>query len=468
MELNWHEQQPQCNNADDTLTARERGSGDCFRIEAIETAVSGDFEKRSVSWSGCLRIGWMVVFALTTASSASYGDEPLPDYEASRIPVGDRLHPDYDPVGYRLGSLFFYPALSAGLRYDSNVFASGANPRSDWAALISPELTIRYGTLPSAYRQNPSRFSYEINLNADIYQFRDLTSENRVDARGRLRTHWDIAQDLQLDTAFEAARKHDERGDSSSPLNAATPVPYNDLRGEATLTKTIGRYGVAFNGSVRNLTYENVNSFEGRLLDQSGRDGTIYSTYIKPFYEFAPGYRAFVRAAANTRNYEASGADNRDSHGYDVRAGLDFAVTPLISGSVEVGYMSQTYDNPLIRPVDGLSFKGESGLARDRAPDGEARSRAEDCRNHHAAIRLAARHVLWRARRLRTPAQRHSVRRISVQARRFQRHAAHRRRDENLGRLGLSDEPQCELRGFATTSSAAIQRYRSTLSTNTW
>lgn len=301
----------------------------------------------------------MVVFAVTTASSASYGDEPLPDYEASRVPVGDRLHPDYDAVGYRLGALFFYPKLTAGLRYDSNVFASGTNPRGDWALLLSPELTVRYGILPSAYRQNPSRFSYEINLNADIYRFRDLTSENRVDARARFRTHWDIADDLQLDTAFEAARKHDERGDSSTPLNASSPVPYNDLRGEATLTKTFGRFGVAFNGGVRNLTYESVTAFDGTVLDQSGRDGTIYSTYIKPFYEFSPGYRAFVRMAANTRNYEASGDQNRDSHGYDVRAGLDFVVTPLIYGSVEVGYLSQTYDNPLIRPVDGLSFKGE-------------------------------------------------------------------------------------------------------------
>lgn len=301
----------------------------------------------------------MVVFAVTAASSASYGDEPLPDYEASRIPVGDRLHPEYDPVGYRLGSVFFYPKLLAGLRYDSNVFASGTNVRSDWYWLISPELTIRYGTLPSAYRQNPSRFSYEINLGADIYRFREQTSENREDARARLRTHWEIAQDLQLDTVFEAARKHDERGDSSSPLNASRPVPYNDLRGEATLTKTIGRYGVAFNGSVRNLSYEDVTSFDGTLLDETGRNGTIYSTYIRPFYEFSPGYRAFVRAAANTRNYEASGADNRDSHGYDVRAGLDFTLTPLLFGSVEAGYMSQTYDNPLIQPVDGLSFKGE-------------------------------------------------------------------------------------------------------------
>jgi hypothetical protein len=38
-----------------------------------------------------LRIGWIVVFAVTTASSASCGDEPLLDHDASQIPVGNRL-----------------------------------------------------------------------------------------------------------------------------------------------------------------------------------------------------------------------------------------------------------------------------------------------------------------------------------------------------------------------------------------
>ncbi len=306
-----------------------------------------------------MRIGWIVLVSLAATCSTGYGQGLLPDYELSRIPVGERPRPEYDPVGYRLGELFFYPKLSAGLRYDSNVFASGANPRSDWALLLSPELTIRHGVMPTFYRQSPSRFSYEINLGADIYQFRQFTSENRVDARANVRAHYEISQDLYLDTKFEAARKHVERYDSGSPRNASEPVPYSDLRGEATLTKTMGRFGIAFNGAVRNLSYEDVVATDGTLLDQTARNGTIYSTYIKPYYEFSPGYRAFVRAAANTRDYEGTGMLDRDSRGYDVRAGLDFTIAPLLLGSVEAGYMSQTYENPAIPKFDGLAFRGE-------------------------------------------------------------------------------------------------------------
>lgn len=290
--------------------------------------------------------------------SASDGDELMPDDAFSRIPVGDRPHPDYDPIGYRIGSVFFYPRITAGTFYNSNVFASNANPQADWATLLSPELTVRYGKLPTPYITEPSRFSAEFNVGADIYRFRRLTSEDRIDAHARLQTHWEIASDLMLDSKLEVARKHDQRGDSSSPLNAATPVPHVDARGETTLTKTFGRLGIALSGAVRDLTYENVLAFDGTPLDQSYRNGTILSTSIRPFYEFSPGYRAFIRAAANTRDYQGVDALNRDSRGYDIRGGLDFTLTPLVFGSIEAGYLSQSYDNPLISPVTGPSFKG--------------------------------------------------------------------------------------------------------------
>lgn len=306
-----------------------------------------------------MRIGWIVVSGLTVLSSAGLANEALPDHELTRIPVKDRQHPGYEPIGYRAGDVFFYPQLLTTARFDSNVYASETARQSDWAVILSPQLTVRYGKGTPGAQFSPSRFSYKLDLNADIYRFRELKGENRIDARGRLATNWEISQDLQLDTIVDVARRHEERGESSSPQNAATPVPFNDLRGEATLTRALGRFGVALNAGVRNLTYENVDAFDGTVLNQSDRDGTIVSTYIKPFFEFSPGYRAFVRVKGNWRDYAATGENNRNSDGYEVRGGVDFVVTPLILGSVEAGYMSQSYENPLIQPVDGFSFKGE-------------------------------------------------------------------------------------------------------------
>jgi hypothetical protein len=275
------------------------------------------------------------------------GSQPLPDAELTQIPVAARPHRDFDPLGMQWGALFFYPSITAGLMYNSNVFATPKNAKADLALVLSPRLTINY--------EKP-RSSYRAQFGADAYQFRDFADENRINAFARLQNSNEIREDLELQTSFEAARKHDVPGEASSQLNAAEPIPYTDLRAESTVTKTFNRLGVSIDGTARRLTYEDVNSFSGELLDQTWRDGTILTASVKPFYEFSPGYRAFVRARANTRNYAGEGELNRNADGYDLHGGTEFQVTPLISGSVEVGYLSETYANPLIQPIDGASF----------------------------------------------------------------------------------------------------------------
>jgi hypothetical protein len=106
-----------------------------------------------------------MVFAVTMVSSASRTDEPLPDDTASRMPVGDRPHADYDSVG----SLFFDPRLSINLPRNTSIDTRATDTQSD-GALTSPELTIRRGILPSIDGQYPSRFSdiptYSLNREA--------------------------------------------------------------------------------------------------------------------------------------------------------------------------------------------------------------------------------------------------------------------------------------------------------------
>lgn len=308
------------------------------------------------------RIGAIALATLPAATSAA---SELPDHELTRIPVSDRPRPDFDPIGYRLGSIFFYPRLTAGLQFDSNVYASPRNSRADVALVFSPQLIIRSDPLrfslnPDApwlnYSPNPSPSAFELKLGADVYRFREETSENRVDANARFRARKEFGHDLTFDTNLEAARKHEIRGESSSPANAAEPVPYTDLKAEAALTKTFNRFGVQIGAGARRLDYENVDALGGGVLDQSSRSGSIFTGFVRPFYEFSPGYRAFVRAQVNTRNYDGMGDLNRDSHGYDLRGGVDFAITPLIWGTIGVGYLSQSYDNPRIAQVDGPSF----------------------------------------------------------------------------------------------------------------
>lgn len=305
----------------------------------------------------------VIVMTLTTLAGsalASRADDTLTDDALTRIPVRERPHPEYDPAGIQYGSLYFYPKLLSGVKFDSNVFATNTNPRSDAALVFSPELTVRSGPKTYGFDPNPQPDSFEFNIGADIYRFHRFSSENREDAHAKLVTHNEISQDLIFDTSFEAARKHEERGESSSPADAARPVPYTDLKGEVALTKKFNRFGTTFDATARRLTYGDVDTFAGIPLDQSWRNGNIFTGSVKPFYEFSPGYRAFFLFQGNTRNYEGTGLLNRDSHGYIARGGLDFVIDPLIYGTAEIGYLSQSYDNPTISPISGLSFSGKA------------------------------------------------------------------------------------------------------------
>ncbi len=299
----------------------------------------------------------MTLAALTLASADADAGE-IPDHELAQMAVRDRPRPGYDPIGYRLGQHFFFPSIGLGYRYDSNAFATSAASRSDSALVISPGLVVT--NAPRFLGTTPSIFTYELNVNADIYQYQRFDSENRTDASAKLKTRWELSPEMTLEGNFLAARKHDERGDTALPIDAREPVPYSDLRAEGVFTRQVGRLGVELNANVRRLEYDDITTVTGAPLSQAARNGTIFAGHIKPFFEFSPGYRGFVRLRVNTRDYEGTGALNRDSNGYDIRGGLDFVLTPLIRGSAEVGYLSQTYDNPLITPFDGLSFAAKA------------------------------------------------------------------------------------------------------------
>jgi hypothetical protein len=276
--------------------------------------------------------------------------DPLPEDALTRLPVRDRPRPDYDPVGYRLGAIFFYPSLMTEMRYNSNVFARPTDPQADLLVVFSPRLTIR--------SESP-RLTYKAELGADVYRYRRLTGEDRIDAHARLRAHGEIRQDLEYDANFLAAQRHEMRGEASAPLNAASPVPFLDLRGDAALTKRFGPFGVTGGAGARSLSYGTVATVSGAPLDQSWRDATIFTSFARPFYEFAPGYRAFLYGSANTRQYQGRAGVNLDSKGYNVRGGLDFVVTPLIYGTIEAGWLAQAFSDPLIPDADGVSFAGK-------------------------------------------------------------------------------------------------------------
>lgn len=218
------------------------------------------------------------------------------------------------------------------------------------ALVLAPELRIR---------SDSEAAQHILDLGARNYEYRQFDSENRTEAHASLKSARQLSTDLRLDTLFEAARRFEARGSSLTLLDSAKPIGYRDLRAETTITKTFNRVGVAVGGGVRSLAFEDGETFSGVPIAQGFRDGTIITASVKPFYDFAPGYRAYTLLSANRRNYDGTGTLNRDSEGYDARAGLGVRLTSMLSGSIELGYLQQSYDDPLIPNAAGLSSKAD-------------------------------------------------------------------------------------------------------------
>jgi hypothetical protein len=73
-------------------------------------------------------------------------------------------------------------------------------------------------------------------------------------------------------------------------------------------------------------------------------------------------YEAFVRTAVNNQNCDDRVDDNnikRDSQGWEVMAGVALDLGGVTYGNVFAGYMSQDYDDPTLKTVDGVGFGGD-------------------------------------------------------------------------------------------------------------
>jgi hypothetical protein len=231
------------------------------------------------------------------------------------------------------------------------VYAKPTDPRSDTAFILSPKITIISNTRP---------FSFKADVGADIYRFQKLSSEDRTDAHARLSTNIEIAHDLTVKTFVEAARRHEERIDASSPPDVASPVPYTDLNAQASVLKQFNRFGFEIGTSARRLDYGTTETFSGETLDLDWRSGSIVTGWIKPSYQISPNYQVYIRSRINDRNYKGTGDLNHDSSGYDIRGGVSFAPSSLFLGSIEAGYLSQKFSNPLIPEINGPSFAADA------------------------------------------------------------------------------------------------------------
>src|ERR1700722_4223690 len=230
-------------------------------------------------------------------------------------PVKDRQQPGYEPVGIRAGSWMFSPALISGGFYDSNVFSSNTNKRSDIAAVFEPSL--RANTLWDQH-------GIDLRLDAQSTVYQASSGLNQTNASLKGNAWFDIAHDLTLLTNFQIAHLNVGVGTLSSPSGAVQPTPYNLLSGDVTLRKQFNSLTASIGFRTDSYDYGSTQAQNGTIIDESGLDGQIYTVHGRIDYALSPTLGWFTGVEGNQRDIRGTPGQPLDSQGYRALSGFTF------------------------------------------------------------------------------------------------------------------------------------------------
>lgn len=274
-------------------------------------------------------------------------DDPVRREPEDR-PVRMRQHPGYESVGIRAGSWMVYPSMTMGGLYDSNVFASNFDKRSDVALVVAP--TVRAHTLWE-------RHEVDLQASARSYFYRENPGldQNNISLQGRSRI--DITHDRAILSRFEAAHLNIDVGTLSSPAGAVQPTPYDLLSGDVAYRQEFNRLTASFGARAQSYNYGTTRSQDGRTIRQDNRDGQIYALYGRADYAVSPKLGFFGAAEGNQRDLRGTPTQSLSSEGYRTIGGAVIQLSPVIMSEFGAGYSSQRFDSSRFGTAAGPTYR---------------------------------------------------------------------------------------------------------------
>ena len=275
---------------------------------------------------------------------------PAPGEEPSYAgqTVTSRLRPEFDPIGLRTGSFFFFPRAELDEAYNSNIFATTTSPTYDLITGLQPSfdllsifprnaLNLHGGSALQIYADHPAQ----------------NTQDGFVSADGRL----DVTAGSLFYGNAQVAHQHISYGSPNSPGNIAQPVTYWNYIARAGYVQGGRRLSLSVDLGVAAAQYNAALLVGGGLLPQSSQDITISDAAVRTSYEIIPDYQGYLRVSGSLYDYwrTVPGGTRPNSSIYRVNLGLQILPRHLIYGTAYAGYLVQNF--------------AQSGLGSVSAPD---------------------------------------------------------------------------------------------------
>ncbi|WP_269714838.1 outer membrane beta-barrel protein [Caulobacter sp. NIBR2454] len=295
-----------------------------------------------------------VVFAQTARGALNSASDAQGNFARDRnVSVRQRPHPEYDAMGIRSGAFMLYPQVTASVDYSDNIYGAATNKADDFIFKVQPSLS-----LASTW----SRHALSAYANAAINRYVDFSTEDTEDfafgADGRI----DIVRGSNIALGGNYNRITEPRTSSSTPTGSVDPIQYDLTQFNIAGVHELNRLRLSARGDYRKFNYDDGRTVAGAPVEQDDRDREITSFTGRAEYALSPATAFFVQGAVNKRDYRLQppvSALDRDSDGYEVLAGANFELSALMRGEFGVGYISQKFDDPTAKKIDGLGARAQ-------------------------------------------------------------------------------------------------------------
>jgi hypothetical protein len=174
----------------------------------------------------------------------------------------ERVDESFQPKGLEVGKFLFFPLIENDASFNSNIYSTRDNTKSDIIAKIAPELRLR---------SRFSEHSLNITARAEEFLYKNHEQENHIDANLAADGRYDLGRDWEATGLLNYARQYEDRG---SPDAVAGKRPTLTHLYSSRLGSKLreGRMTYAGNLTLDRRIFENVTTSTGSIINNSDRD----------------------------------------------------------------------------------------------------------------------------------------------------------------------------------------------------
>lgn len=289
---------------------------------------------------------------------------------AEQDSVLQRPRPEFDPVGFELGTLAakvgvidrstdatkksglssfeVFPRVEFQTAYDSNLFRTKTET-TDEIFIASPSISIR---------SDWTRHALEFFGSANVARYNRTSTENYEDMLGRVSGRADLSDNFSVTGLVQYGRDHQRRGEIIDPGDTSEATIIN--RGRAELGADLELAAVTLSAKLESETNDFVSS---ATVDNDDLDHDQHTVTLRTSLEVDPGTSIFIQPKYNRRIYrrriDSSGFE-QNSHGYEVLGGVRWDASGVTFVELGLGYLWQNFDEARFDTIQGATASAKA------------------------------------------------------------------------------------------------------------